>query len=495
MAKRSISRLRSPHPSTFAGAWSVFETKGDSCGGAASGQEISGPASVNTDRFPADTTRASMLDVALALVLNEIVHQVRSITTATGAAVLLMREGVPVHCSISGATARDASAYLSACLGLADSFWREGASQCCHDVEADPRFDSASCRRLGIRSFMIVPVQDKGKSLVAIVQTFSPRPQAFSARDLLALQGLGQRVADHVQLAERSLATSAKITETEKDNTEITPGSITTGGFAPRLNPWKRTTSHERRSLVLGLMIIGLSIFLGWTLGRSERKSPRRNAGASNSPVANYPQIAVTSAEPNLTGTVQGWNQSAAPGGALSDGAEPRVEDEQSQPKSESRTHHVRSRPSPVSKLMHSDASSHDLVIFENGRQVFPVESPQSQQASDAPAKSEEQTKLGSKDNKTPVSVSENVAEEHLLNRIEPDYPEYARERRLQGTVILNVNVGQDGAVHSLSRVSGDPQLALLAAKAVRQWKFAPLVRDGAAVSFETQVALNFALP
>jgi protein TonB len=144
---------------------------------------------------------------------------------------------------------------------------------------------------------------------------------------------------------------------------------------------------------------------------------------------------------------------------------------------------------------MHSDASSHDLVIFENGRQVFPVESPQSQHVSDVPAKSEERTKLGSKDSKTPVSVSENVAEEHLLNRIEPDYPEDARERRLQGTVILNINVGQDGAVHSLSRVSGDPQLALLAAKAVRQWRFSPLLRDGAAVSFETQVALNFALP
>jgi TonB family protein len=491
MAKRSISRLRSPHASTFAGAWTVFETKSNSCGGAASGQEMSGPASASTDRSPADTTRASMLDVALALVLNEIAHQVRSITTATGAAVLLMREGVPVHCSISGATARDASAYLSECLGLADRFWREGASQCCPDVEADPRFDSASCRRLGIRSFMIVPVKDEGKCLVAIVQTFSPRPQAFSARDLLALQGLGQRVADHVQLAERSIASTAKITE--KANTEITSGSITTGGFAQRLNPWKRATSHERRSFVLGLMIIGLSILLGWTLGRSERKSPRRNAGPSSAPVVSYPQIAVTSAEPNITGTVQGWNQSAEP--ALSEGAEPSVEDEQSQPKSESRPHHLRSRPSPVSKLMHSDASSHDLVIFENGRQVFPVESPQSQHVSDVPAKSEERTKLGSKDSKTPVSVSENVAEEHLLNRIEPDYPEDARERRLQGTVILDINVGQDGAVHSLSRVSGDPQLALLAAKAVRQWRFSPLLRDGAAVSFETQVALNFALP
>ena len=93
------------------------------------------------------------------------------------------------------------------------------------------------------------------------------------------------------------------------------------------------------------------------------------------------------------------------------------------------------------------------------------------------------------------MSVIEDVAEEHLLNRIEPDYPEYARTQRLQGTVILNVDVGKDGTVHSLSRVAGDSQLALLAAKAVRQWKFAPLVRNGAPVSFESQVTLSFALP
>ena len=93
------------------------------------------------------------------------------------------------------------------------------------------------------------------------------------------------------------------------------------------------------------------------------------------------------------------------------------------------------------------------------------------------------------------MSVSEDIAEEHLLNRIEPDYPEEAREQRLQGTVILDINVGKDGAVHSLSRVAGDSQLALLAAKAVRQWKFTPLVRDGASVSFESRVTLSFALP
>ena len=93
------------------------------------------------------------------------------------------------------------------------------------------------------------------------------------------------------------------------------------------------------------------------------------------------------------------------------------------------------------------------------------------------------------------MSVGEDVAEGRLLNRIEPDYPESAREQHLQGTVVLNINVGKDGTVHSLSRVAGDSQLALLAAKAVRQWKFAPLVRDGAPVSFESQVTLSFALP
>ena len=49
------------------------------------------------------------------------------------------------------------------------------------------------------------------------------------------------------------------------------------------------------------------------------------------------------------------------------------------------------------------------------------------------------------------MSVCEDIAKENLLNRIEPDYPEEAREQRLQGTVILNINVGKDGAVHSLS--------------------------------------------
>jgi TonB family protein len=135
-------------------------------------------------------------------------------------------------------------------------------------------------------------------------------------------------------------------------------------------------------------------------------------------------------------------------------------------------------------------------VIFESGNQVFPTKCLGSHHASDSSSNEEtKSTQIKSSDPGTPVTVSEDIAEQQLLRRVEPDYPESAREQRLQGKVILNVRVGKDGNVRSLSRVAGDPQLVLLAAKAVQQWKFAPLVREDKPVSFESQVTLSFELP
>jgi TonB family protein len=492
MANRSILRQSSLGPDSLGGTRSAHETEGDwHAEDAPPVQEIPSGSSERTGEASSNAIPASMLDVALALVLNEIAHQARWITNATGSAVLLIRGGVPVCHSISGATARDASAYLSECSGIA---WRNCAPQPCDDVETDSRFDLASCRRLGIRSFLIVPVLDDKKAALAIVQIFSARPRAFSDRDRLALQGLGRHIVDHIEAAERTLASIPKITG--NTDREIVPGKKTLSRFALRFNTAKLAILRGHRDLTLGGLIIVLAILLGWTIGRSERMSARQNRGASAAPVSNQTQIVVTPAKPNSTSVVPVANQTTASDSSSTDAPEVDAKAEQSPSESESHRNHVKSRHSVVSKSMPSDGSSSELVIFDSGKQVFPMKSPQSQLLSDAPPNSEQKrARPKSKDQETPVSVSEDVAEEHLLNRIEPDYPEYAREQRLQGTVILNVNVGKEGTVRSLSRVAGDTQLALLAAKAVRQWRFAPLVRDGAPVSFESQVTLSFALP
>lgn len=491
MVNSSILRLSALGSGSLGGARSALETEGDGhAGNVPPPHEVPDTSPERPPRAPDKAISESVVDVALGLVLNEIAHQARSIANAAGAAVLLIRGGVPVSRSTSGATAREASAYLSEYSGLA---WRDGAPQHCHDVETDSRFDLASFRRLGIRSFLIVPVQDDKKTVVAIIQAFSARPQARNDRDLLALQGLGRHIVDHLEAAERIFAPIPKIAA--KANPQIAQGKRTLSPFVQWFNTAKLTIWDERLNLTLRLLIIILAIFLGWTIGSSERKSARHNRDGSRAAVVNHPQIAVTPSESNSASLVQVANQTTPPA-SLNDALAVNAKEEQSPSEAESHRNHVKPRHASVSKLMPTDATSGSLVIFESGRQVFPKKSLQSQPFSDAsPTGERKQAESKSKDQETPVTVSEDIAEEHLLNRIEPDYPEEAREQRLQGTVILDINVGKDGAVHSLSRVAGDSQLALLAAKAVRQWKFTPLVRDGASVSFESRVTLSFALP
>jgi TonB family protein len=296
---------------------------------------------------------------------------------------------------------------------------------------------------------------------------------------------------DNITRAEQSVASIENTNQNTgaKVAREKTPPS----SFLRWLSGWKRAFLQERRDVVLITLIIGLSIFLGWTLGTTERSSVHRNSIASVGPVLSNP-TAGTSVD--LTTVVQAVDQSAGSDKATIDASEVKVEDKQNQAKRENHGTQKKSGHSSASQPVTSDVSSSDVVIFENGRQVFPASLQQSEGIGGVAASNDpDGTTSESDDNKNQLSVSEDAAQERLLKRVEPDYPESAREARLQGAVILNINVASDGTVHGFSRISGDPQLTLLAAKAVRQWKFAPLLRDGAPVSFKTRVTLNFALP
>jgi TonB family protein len=98
------------------------------------------------------------------------------------------------------------------------------------------------------------------------------------------------------------------------------------------------------------------------------------------------------------------------------------------------------------------------------------------------------------------VAAAESVAisppaASYLLQRVEPEYPEDARQRHIEGPVVLKVLVGTDGAVQELKVVSGDPLLAKAATDAVRRWRFQPHHLDHRLVEFETRITVNFALP
>jgi periplasmic protein TonB len=60
------------------------------------------------------------------------------------------------------------------------------------------------------------------------------------------------------------------------------------------------------------------------------------------------------------------------------------------------------------------------------------------------------------------------------MSRVEPHYPEEAKEARIQGRVVLQAEISKDGIVQNLQLVSGDPVLAQAAIDAVKKWKYKP---------------------
>jgi TonB family protein len=82
-----------------------------------------------------------------------------------------------------------------------------------------------------------------------------------------------------------------------------------------------------------------------------------------------------------------------------------------------------------------------------------------------------------------------------LIYHVDPVYPELAREQNVQGTVKLQVTVGETGAVRSVVAVSGPGLLIEAARSAVRQWRYTPSLLDGKPVESQEYVSIVFQLP
>jgi len=119
------------------------------------------------------------------------------------------------------------------------------------------------------------------------------------------------------------------------------------------------------------------------------------------------------------------------------------------------------------------------LVVYQDGRVIFLLKSPQARGELCAP-----DSALGSP-RKTNVRV---------LHQVEPDYPEAAKQQHIQGSVVLEAQVGKDGAVQHLTVTSGNSMLATAASDAVLKWRFKPIVQDGRALPFQTRVKVHFVL-
>jgi protein TonB len=79
-----------------------------------------------------------------------------------------------------------------------------------------------------------------------------------------------------------------------------------------------------------------------------------------------------------------------------------------------------------------------------------------------------------------------------ITHKVEPIYPEAARQANIQGVVVLEVSIGPDGTVLDVHDVSGPNQLIPAATDAVKWWRFQPYRVNGEPVQVKTTFALDF---
>lgn len=94
-----------------------------------------------------------------------------------------------------------------------------------------------------------------------------------------------------------------------------------------------------------------------------------------------------------------------------------------------------------------------------------------------------------------PLVVAAELAEQHVSHRVEPAYPEVARQKRLEGNVVLRAAINDDGSVDSVQVLDGNPRLVAAAVEAVRQWRFEIYYHNGQPSAFQTEITVKFQLP
>jgi TonB family protein len=98
----------------------------------------------------------------------------------------------------------------------------------------------------------------------------------------------------------------------------------------------------------------------------------------------------------------------------------------------------------------------------------------------------------GSAQDVLPVDVQ--TLDQHVAHRVAPAYPPDAKAAKIEGTVVLEIEVGTSGKVESTNVVSGPKMLQQAAIDCVKQWTYVPFVEDGSPVEATGPVFLEFGL-
>ena len=92
------------------------------------------------------------------------------------------------------------------------------------------------------------------------------------------------------------------------------------------------------------------------------------------------------------------------------------------------------------------------------------------------------------------VQVAPAAMEANLVASRVPAYPESAKIDRIEGSVLMQIIISQEGTVKRVHVLQGDSRLRSAAAAAVYKWRYRPYLLNGQPVNVATTVKVDFSL-
>jgi periplasmic protein TonB len=92
------------------------------------------------------------------------------------------------------------------------------------------------------------------------------------------------------------------------------------------------------------------------------------------------------------------------------------------------------------------------------------------------------------------VRLTSMLTQGRVLRRVQPPYPVIAKQARIEGSVQVQIDISEDGAVTNVTLLSGHPLLRAAALQAAKQWQFIPTELNGQRVRAIGLLTFNFTL-
>ena len=91
----------------------------------------------------------------------------------------------------------------------------------------------------------------------------------------------------------------------------------------------------------------------------------------------------------------------------------------------------------------------------------------------------------------TVVRLTSMLTQGRVLRRVQPPYPVIAKQARIEGSVQVQIDISEDGAVTNVTLLSGHPLLRDAALRAAKQWQFIPTELNGHRVRAIGMITFN----